>query len=89
MINIEEFWTPEKTKIIPSGPGSNGEPVETEPENEQKKSRAYSEYGFNQFVSDQISLDRSIKDTRHSAWVLIEDLLNILFSSGIISLFHI
>lgn len=67
MINIEQFWTPEKNKVIPSGPGSNGEPVETAPENQQKKSRAYSEYGFNQFVSDQISLDRSIKDTRHSA----------------------
>lgn len=67
MINIEEFWTPEKNKIIPSGPGSNGDPVETEPENEQKKNRAYAEYGFNQFISDQISLDRTIKDTRHSA----------------------
>lgn len=67
MINIEEFWTPEKDKIIPNGPGSNGEPVETEPENQREKDRSYSEYGFNQFISDKISLERSIKDTRHSA----------------------
>ena len=67
MINIEDFWTPGKTKTIPEGPGFNGEPVETDPQNQQDKDRAYAEYGFNQFISDKISLDRTIKDTRHSA----------------------
>lgn len=67
MLNVEDFWTPEKDKIIPNGPGSNGAPVETESENQEAKDRAYSEYGFNQFISDKISLERSIKDTRHSA----------------------
>lgn len=67
MINIEDFWTPGKIKVVLGGPGSNGEPVETKPENQKDKDRAYAEYGFNQFISDKISLDRTIKDTRHSA----------------------
>lgn len=67
MINIEDFWTPVKTKIVPDGAGSNGEPVQTAPENQQDKDRAYAEYGFNQYISDKISLDRTIKDTRHNA----------------------
>ena len=66
MINIEDFWTPVKTKIVPDGAGSNGEPVQTAPENQQDKDRAYAEYGFNQYISDKISLDRTIKDTRHN-----------------------
>ncbi|EDO31035.1 predicted protein, partial [Nematostella vectensis] len=49
------------------GPGENGEPVETKAEDESKKDAAYSEFGFNQFVSDQISLERTISDTRHQA----------------------
>ena len=67
MINVEVFWTPGKNKIVPEGPGSNGEPVQTAPENQRDKDQAYAEYGFNQFISDKISLDRTIKDTRHSA----------------------
>lgn len=67
MVKIEDFWTPEKNKNIPRGPGSNGQPVETEAGSEQLKDRAYAEYGFNQYISDKISLERSIKDTRHFA----------------------
>ena len=67
MENIEDFWTPEKSNPSPKGPGLNGEPVQTSPEDEQKKDQAYREYGFNQFISDKISLDRTIKDTRHPA----------------------
>lgn len=67
MINVEDFWTPEKVKVFPKGPGTNGEPVQTDAINNPDKERAYSEYGFNQFISDKISLDRTLKDTRHSA----------------------
>ena len=68
MINIEDFWTPEKVKVFPfPGPGTNGEPVQTDAINNPDKERAYSEYGFNQFISDKISLNRTLKDTRHSA----------------------
>ncbi|XP_031565849.1 uncharacterized protein LOC116301000 [Actinia tenebrosa] len=65
MLLIDDFETPEKHKISRSGPGEGGEPVETKPAEESKKQEAYSEYGFNQLVSDRISLERSIKDTRH------------------------
>lgn len=62
---IGNFWTPEAKKTYRSGPGENGEPVQTKPADESKKQESYSEYGFNQYVSDKISLERSIKDTRH------------------------
>lgn len=63
-ILISEFWTPEKQKTYRNGPGENGEPVKTLPAEESKKDEAYSEYGFNQYISDKISLERSITDTR-------------------------
>lgn len=62
---IDDFETPEKHKTSRSGPGEGGEPVETKPAEESKKQEAYSEYGFNQLVSDKISLERTIQDTRH------------------------
>lgn len=67
MIKIEDFWTPEKEKYTPRGPGSFGEPVETEAGSERLKDSAYAEYGFNQYISDKISLERPLKDTRHFA----------------------
>lgn len=67
MIKIEDFWTPEKEKYTPRGPGSFGEPVETEAGSEHLKDSAYAEYGFNQYISDKISLERPLKDTRHFA----------------------
>lgn len=67
MMKIEDFWTPEKEKYTPRGPGSFGEPVETEAGSEHLKDSAYAEYGFNQYISDKISLERPLKDTRHFA----------------------
>lgn len=64
---IGDFWTPEKDAHLVPGPGDNGEPVETKPEDENQKSKAYGEYGFNQFVSDKISLHRSLRDVRDEA----------------------
>lgn len=64
-ILIDKFWTPEKKKEYRSGPGANGEPVKTKPADETKKQESYTEYGFNQYVSDKISLERSIVDTRN------------------------
>jgi len=63
-ILIGKFWTPEKQKEYRNGPGENGEPVKTLPAEESKKDEAYSDYGFNQYISDKISLERSITDTR-------------------------
>jgi hypothetical protein len=65
MLLIGDFITPEKNKKSRSGPGEEGEPVETKPAEESKKQEAYSLYGFNQLVSDKISLERSLTDTRH------------------------
>ena len=65
---IEEFWVPEKGKMLyAGGPGENGEPVDTKPEETGEKDKAYSLYGFNQYISDKISLARSLPDTRHPA----------------------
>ncbi|KAK3736639.1 hypothetical protein QZH41_017027 [Actinostola sp. cb2023] len=78
-MSIEDFWTPEKNKNYRSGPGENGEPVKTNPAEETKKQDAYAEYGFNQYVSDKISLERSIIDTRHELNVLIPSLYLMYF----------
>ena len=68
MKTIEEFWTPEQElEHDPGEPGGNGEPLDTQPGEEHEKERSYGEYGFNQFISDKISLHRSIRDTRHEA----------------------
>lgn len=65
---IEEFWVPEKGKKMRyRGPGEDGEPVDTKPGENSEKDRAYSLYGFNQYVSDKISLHRTLPDTRHPA----------------------
>ena len=66
---IEEFWVPEKghKMVYPWGPGENGEPLDTKPEENSEKERAYSLYGFNQYISDKISLHRTLPDTRHPA----------------------
>ena len=48
------------------GPGENGVPVKTRGEEAAKVEEKIREYGFNQYVSDMISLDRNIPDLRNS-----------------------
>ena len=47
------------------GPGENGVPVKTRPDEASKVDEKIREYGFNQYVSDMISLDRNIPDLRN------------------------
>ena len=61
---IGDFWVPEKGLEKSSGPGDGGLPVETRSEETKESDASYAEYGFNQFISDKISLDRTIPDTR-------------------------
>ena len=48
-----------------SGPGEQGSAVILSAEEEKKKDELYKVNGFNAFVSDKISLDRSLQDIRH------------------------
>lgn len=64
---VDDFWVPEKAFIRlhdNHAPGENGEPVTTSSEDTDKRKKAYQNYGFNQYVSDQISLNRTLPDTR-------------------------
>ncbi|XP_071962361.1 N-acetylgalactosaminyltransferase 7-like [Antedon mediterranea] len=47
------------------GPGENGVPVKTLHEEKAAVDEKIIEYGFNQYVSDKISLDRNIPDLRN------------------------
>lgn len=47
------------------GPGEQGSAVILTPEEEKQKDVLYKTNGFNAFVSDKISLQRSLKDIRH------------------------
>lgn len=49
---------------IKDGPGEGGEPYELPPEEQNAGSDSEMEYGMNMVVSDAISLDRAVKDTR-------------------------
>eukprot|EP00057_Strongylocentrotus_purpuratus_P030281 XP_781199.3 PREDICTED: N-acetylgalactosaminyltransferase 7 [Strongylocentrotus purpuratus] len=49
---------------VREGPGEGGAAVRTQPSEKAKVDRLIQEYGFNQYVSDQISLDRNIADLR-------------------------
>ncbi|CAF3237728.1 unnamed protein product [Rotaria socialis] len=57
--NYEPKDLPKRT-----GPGEGGEPVVLSPSEENDAQRSIREYGFNMVVSDKISMDRRIKDTR-------------------------
>ncbi|XP_033624442.1 N-acetylgalactosaminyltransferase 7-like isoform X2 [Asterias rubens] len=48
------------------GPGENGVPVRTGAGEKEAVERGIREYGFNQYVSDKISLDRNIPDLRNA-----------------------
>ncbi|XP_057304292.1 polypeptide N-acetylgalactosaminyltransferase 10-like [Hydractinia symbiolongicarpus] len=69
------------------GPGEAGLPMETKPEEEGQKGRAYSEYGFNQFISDKISLHRSLPDPRPKQCTLKKYQI-ILPKVSVIIIFH-
>ena len=64
---VDDFWVPEKAFLNlnrNNNPGEMGHPVSTSSEDSNKRSESYRNYGFNQFVSDKISLNRTIPDTR-------------------------
>ena len=62
--NAVKAWPDLNGNFNPSDPGEGGVAVVTKEEEERLKNMAYAEYGFNQFVSDKISLHRSLPDTR-------------------------
>ena len=62
--NELQTWPDLNGNFNPSDPGEGGIAVATKPEDEKLKNMAYAEYGFNQFISDKISLHRSLPDTR-------------------------
>lgn len=45
-------------------PGERGRGVKTKPGEEEASESSYTEYGFNQLISDKISLHRSLIDNR-------------------------
>ena len=53
------------------GPGEQGSAVILSAEEEKKKDDLYKVNGFNAYVSDKISLDRSLHDIRHPESVSI------------------
>jgi hypothetical protein len=63
---INDFWVPEKRFVkVYRGPGDGGRPVySSASEEKRKQQQSYVEYGFNQFISDKISLNRTLPDTR-------------------------
>lgn len=69
------------------GPGEGGEAFELPPEQQNAGSDSEMEYGMNMVVSDTISLDRTVKDTRLKEckhWNYPEDLP----SASVIIVFH-
>ena len=64
---VDDFWVPERAFLHRddiNGAGERGNPVTTSSEDSDKRRKAYQDYGFNQYVSDKISLNRTIPDTR-------------------------
>ena len=61
---VDDFWVPEKRLAKVTGPGDAGRPVHGKPDEEELMKQSYVEYGFNQFISDKISLNRTVPDTR-------------------------
>ena len=58
------LWNEPEKEINPSSPGEKGIGVKFTPEENVKVEKSYSLYGFNQYISDQISLHRSLSDPR-------------------------
>lgn len=47
------------------GVGENGQPAHLEPDEEAERKRIFAQNGFNGYLSDKISLNRSVADIRH------------------------
>ncbi len=52
------------------GPGEFGQGVAVSPDEKEKEKEGYKKHAFNQLVSDRISVHRSLKDYRHSRYVI-------------------
>jgi polypeptide N-acetylgalactosaminyltransferase len=79
-------FEPQETDLN-DGPGEGGEPYALPAESQNAGSDSEMEYGMNMVVSDAISLDRSVKDTRLKEckrWNYPEDLP----SASVIIVFH-
>ncbi|XP_065670493.1 N-acetylgalactosaminyltransferase 7 [Hydra vulgaris] len=77
----------EKYEDVKSGPGEGGKPHRLKPEQKEEEERLKGVYGFNQLVSDEISLDRVVPDMREEEckhWLYPNDLP----SSSVIFIFH-
>lgn len=63
---VEELinWDEPSGQVNPNNPGEGGHPVNIGPDEKGKAEKSYAEYGFNQYVSDKISLHRSLEDVR-------------------------
>jgi len=74
-------------KPAPSGPGEKGKKHLLRPEQKNEASQSVSEYGINMVCSDEISLSRTIRDTRLSEcknWHYPEDLPKV----SVVIVFH-
>ena len=65
------------------GPGEQGSAVILSAEEEKKKDDLYKVNGFNAYVSDKISLDRSLHDIRHPESVSMTHSLSLSLSLSV------
>ncbi|XP_046859337.1 polypeptide N-acetylgalactosaminyltransferase 10-like isoform X2 [Xenia sp. Carnegie-2017] len=84
---IDNFWVPEKQLQSVRGLGDGGKAVKTSAEEAKQREKAYAEYGFNQFISDKISLNRTLPDTRPRECKYRHYLTRLLTASVVI-IFH-
>ena len=60
----EGNFEPSDKKTRKSGPGEGGKAHKLRVEQKQEEERLKGVYGFNQLVSDELSLNRTVPDTR-------------------------